>query len=249
MRRRHGDEVQQQPRPLAAGQIGDRGFLLVERQPELRQPRAARRFAVVGKLAPDDVQRRIVRVERLDLMLVKPADLDAVFPLHLAGLQRQRAGDHLGEGRFAGAVDAQKPDAVVDVEPQVEIAQHRGLVVADRGVFELDERRRQRPRRRRQRERRHALLDRLGDRLQFGEPLDARLRLRRLAGLGAEAVDEFLQMRALGVLLGAGRRLQPRLLGAAVLEIVVAAGVEIELAFAQMQNGVDRIVQAARGRG
>ena len=50
-------------------------------------------------------------------------------------------------------------------------------------------------------------------------------------------------MRALGVLLGAGRRLQPRLLGAAMLEIVVAAGVEIELAVAQMQNGVDRIVE------
>src|SRR6202043_3504101 len=106
------------------------GFLLVERQAELRQPRAARRFAVVGTLAPNDVERRIVGVERLDLMLVKPADFYAALPVHLAGLQRQRAGDHLGEGRFAGAVDAQKSDAVVDVEPQVEIAQYGRLVVA-----------------------------------------------------------------------------------------------------------------------
>ena len=42
MRRRHRHEIQQQPRPLAAGQIGDGGFLLVEGQAELRQPRAAR---------------------------------------------------------------------------------------------------------------------------------------------------------------------------------------------------------------
>ena len=37
MRRRHRDEVEQQPRPLAAGQVGDGRFLLVERQAELRQ--------------------------------------------------------------------------------------------------------------------------------------------------------------------------------------------------------------------
>jgi len=50
-------------------------------------------------------------------------------------------------------------------------------------------------------------------------------------------------MGAFGLLLGAGRRLQPRLFRAPPLEIVVAAGVEIELALAQVQNGVDRVVQ------
>ena len=50
-------------------------------------------------------------------------------------------------------------------------------------------------------------------------------------------------MGALGLLLGAGGGLQARLLRAPLLEVVVAAGVEIELAFAQMQDGVDRIVQ------
>src|SRR5271168_1242538 len=49
-------------------------------------------------------ERRIFRIERLDLVLMEPADLDAPFPLHLAGLERQRARDHFGEGRFAGAV-------------------------------------------------------------------------------------------------------------------------------------------------
>jgi hypothetical protein len=33
----------------------------------------------------------------------------------------QRAGDHLGEGRLAGAVDAQQTDAVVDIHTQVEV--------------------------------------------------------------------------------------------------------------------------------
>ena len=50
-------------------------------------------------------------------------------------------------------------------------------------------------------------------------------------------------MRPLGVLFGFGRRLQPRLFCAAGFEIVVAAGVEIELAVTEMEDGVDRIVQ------
>ena len=144
---------------------------------------------------------------------------------------------------LARAIDAEKPDPIVDIEPQVEIAQHRSAIVAHRRSFKLDQRRRQRPRRRGQRERRHALLDHLGDRLQLGQPFDARLRLRRLARFRPEAIDEALQMRALGVLLGPGRGLQPRLLRATGFEIVVAAGVELELAVAQMQDGVDRIVE------
>ena len=134
-------------------------------------------FAIVRPFAAKNVQRRIVGIERLDLVLMKPADADALLAFHLPGLQRQRAGDHLGEGRFAGAIDAEKPDAVVDVEPQVEIAQDRGAVVADSRGLKLDQGRRQRPRRRRQRERRHAFLDHLGDRLELGQALDARLRL------------------------------------------------------------------------
>ncbi len=50
-------------------------------------------------------------------------------------------------------------------------------------------------------------------------------------------------MRALGVLLGLGGDLQPGLFRPPRFEIVVAAGIEIELALAQMQDGVDRIVE------
>ena len=111
------------------------------------------------------------------------------------------------------------------------------------GVGEMHQRRRQRALRRGQVERRHVLLDRRGDRLQLGEALDARLRLGRLRGLGLEAVDEALQVRALGLLLGLGRGLEPGLLGPALLEVVVAAGVEFELAAGDVQDRVDRVVQ------
>ena len=63
-------------------------------------------------------------------------------------------------------------------------------------------------------------LDHGGDRRQLGQALDARLRLRGLAGLGAEPVDEGLQVRALGVLFGAGRGRQALLLGEPLLEVV-----------------------------
>ena len=53
-----------------------------------------------------------------------------------------------GEGRFSRAVDAEKPDAVIDIEPQIEIAQDGLAVIADGRALELKERRRERPRRR-----------------------------------------------------------------------------------------------------
>ena len=59
----------------------------------------------------------------------------------------------------------------------------------------------------------------------------------------AEAIDEALQVRALRILLGLGSHLQTGLLGAPRLELIVAAGVKLKLALAQMQNGIDRIVQ------
>jgi len=107
-------------------------------------------------------------------MLVKPADLQPVVPVHRAGLERQRACDHLGEGRFAGAVHAEQADAVVDVEPQVEITEHRRAVIAHARLVELQQGRGERAGRGGKRKRRHAFLDHQGDRLELGQPLDAR---------------------------------------------------------------------------
>jgi hypothetical protein len=67
------------------------------------------------------------------------------------------------------------------------------------------------------------LLHHRGNRRQLGEALDARLRLCGLAGFGAKAVDEGLQVRALGLLLGARRGLQALPLRQPALEIVEPA--------------------------
>ena len=61
---------------------------------------------------------------------------------------------------------------------------------------------------------------------QLLQPLDARLRLLGLAGLGAEAVDERLQVRALGLLLLVRDLLLAQLFGALALERGVVAGVQ-----------------------
>ena len=37
-------------------------------------------------LAPQNVQRRVFGIQRLDLVLMKPADPDALLALHLAGM-------------------------------------------------------------------------------------------------------------------------------------------------------------------
>ena len=202
-------------------------------------------LAGLGHLAADDLQRGVPGIERLDLVLVEPADLDAPVAVHVPRERRQRAGDQLGEGRLARAVDAQQADAVVGVEAQVEPAQHRRAVVADRDALEPQQRRRQRPWRRGQGEGRDPVLHHRRDRLELGQPLQPALGLGGLGRLGAEAVDEGLQVRPLGLLLGAHGRLQPQLLGAALLEVVVAAGVEVELAAGQMQGGVHLVEQLA----
>ena len=186
---------------------------------------------------------RVGGIERLDLMLMEPADLDAPLATHEAGLHRERAGGHLGEGRFAGAVDAQKTDAVVDVEPQVQVAQHGTTVIAYIRVLELHEWRGQGPFGRGERERRHALLDDGRDRLKLCQPLHAGLRLGCLAGLGTEPIDEALKMGALCFLLVAGGGLQAKLLAAAAFEIVVAAGIKVQLTLAHVEDCVDRIVE------
>ena len=94
---------------------------------------------------------------------------------------------------------AEQRDAVVGVDAQVEPPQHRlARLVADRDVVERDDRRRQRLLGRRESRTaapRRSTIAAIGSQLR--QHLDARLRLARLGGLGAEAVDEGLQVLAL----------------------------------------------------
>jgi len=68
--------------------------------------------------------------------------------------------------------------------------------------------------------------------------LDPALRLLGLAGLGLEAVDEFLQVGDLVLLLGERRLLQRHLLGAHILEGAVVAAVARQLAVFDMDGDV-----------
>ena len=78
---------------------------------------------------------------------------------------------------------------------------------------------------------------------KFFQPLDARLRLARLGGLGAEAIDERLQVRALGLLLRERRLLLVQAFGALAFEVAVVAGVQARAALLQMQHVIDRAVE------
>ena len=87
------------------------------------------------------------------------------------------------------------------------------------------------------------LVDDRRDRLHLRQHLEARLGLRRLARLGAEAVDEGLQMGAPLLLLLERLALQRLLLAALALEARVAAAPERELAAVEMQDVVGDVVE------
>ena len=243
MRRVHRHHVQQQARAFAARQAVDRGLLLLIAQAELGQFGAAGAFGRVRHGAADDLQRRVGGVHRLDLVLVEPADLHLLVAVQFPLRHVQGAGDHLGEGRLARAVDAQQADPVVQIHPQVQVPQDRlaGLI-ADIGPLQPDQGRGQRARRRGQGEGGDPFLDGGGDRLHLLQPLHARLGLSGLGGLGLEPIHEGLKVGAFGVLLGLGRQLQPGLFRPGLFEGVVVAGVEGQGVVREVQNmGADLV--------
>ena len=97
--------------------------------------------------------------------------------------------------------------------------------------------------------RHNAVVDLRRDRLQLRQRLDAALRLRRLARLRLEAVDESLQVPALLVLLLLQLQFEPLLFAPRFLEVVVAAGVERELAADRDAGSSRRRGSEDRGRG
>src|ERR1700730_10354540 len=121
-------------------------------------------------------------------------------PGDLSRERREAAGEQPGECRLAVAVGADQRDAVVGIEPQVEPRQYRvAKDIADADPVERDQRGPQiwrvgiaDPRRR--------LCSRKDDRLEPRQCLDPALRLPRLRGLGAKAVDTGLQPLPLGLL-------------------------------------------------
>ena len=188
---------------------------------------------------------RRLRVQLVELVLGEVADVDALGAKDVAARALELAGDQLGERRLAVAVLAEQRDAVVLVDAQVEVLQHRAV--------RLHSRRRPPPAAaagwpaafagcgRWKGATRSSICAAIGCILR--QRLDAALRLRGLGRLGLEAVDERLDAAALLVLLLLELQFEPLLGAARFLEVVVAAGVERELAAIQVQDRADRAVQ------
>src|SRR6185295_12858146 len=161
-----------------------------------------------------------------------------------SGIRRETPRQQLRERRLAVAVRPEQRDAVVVVDPQRQPPQHRlARLVADRDSVKRDDRRRQRLCGRRKHDRANLVARDRDDRLHLGETLDARLRLPRLGRLGLEAIDERLQVLALGFLLFRMLGIERLLLGALARERRVAAAIEDELAAIDVQDPVDRVVK------
>jgi hypothetical protein len=141
-------------------------------------------------------------IELVQLVLGEIRDREPVGAGDAALARREPAGDQLGERRLAVAVGAEQRDAVVVVDPQGDAPEHRlaGLVGGGDTV-ERDDRRRQQPVGIGNHDLAHLVGDAGGGRLELRQQLEPRLRLARLAGLGAEPLDEGEDVRALGLLL------------------------------------------------
>ncbi len=98
-------------------------------------------------------------------------------------------------------------------------------------------------------DRAHVVVQGRGRRLQPRQHLQPGLRLPRLGGLGAETIDESLQVLALRLLLLGEFRIQHLALAALPLERRIAAAIEGELAVFQMQDRIHRIVEQSRDHG
>ena len=161
----------------------------------------------------------LVAIEFVELVLGEIADIKLLRPRDAARHRRELAGQELHQGRFAVAVGAQQRDAVVGIDSQRQLAQHRTAgLVTDRHVVDRDDGRRQHLGRRRKRDRPHLVVDDRGRRLELGQQLQPGLRLARLGGLGAEPVDERLQVLALRLLLLGELRIEQLALAARALE-------------------------------
>ena len=171
-----------------------------------------------------------IGVEFVDLMLGEIGHVHLGRRSHLALQRREPPADELAESGLAVAVGAQQRDAVVRLDGQVEPVEDGAVAVADGDALDGDQRRRQHPLRARQIEGKHVVLDDGRDRIELGEPLDARLRLPRLRGLGLEPVDESLQVLALRLLLDLRLRGQLALLGELLGKRRVAAAIDRQLA-------------------
>ena len=240
-----GGERQQQPRLLAAREVGALGVGLVGREAVRAEPRAPLRLGRLRHQLEHVIVGRRLRVELVELVLREVADVDALGAVEPARERRELAGDELGERRLAVAVLAEQRDAVVLVDAQIETLQHRPVRrVSDRDILEAHQRTGQCLRRLRQMERRRrasSICAAIGCILA-----SALTRLCACAALVALALKRSMNTwmrRRSSSCFFLQLELEPLLLAPRLLEVVVAAGVERELAAVEMQDRGDGAVQ------
>ncbi len=187
-------------------------------------------------------QRRLVVAQHLDLVLREVADSEPLAVDGRALQRRERPGDGLDQGRLARAIDAEKPDALLRLQRKLDVLQHPLFRVAGVHVVENQQRIRgtqrlaELERKRRRDVQRRELL-------HFRQHLHAALRLAGLGGLGLEAVDERLQVRALARLLFLLAGGEDQRLGALRFEARIVARIAPELARVDMHDGIDHAIE------
>ena len=158
-------------------------------------------------------------------MLGEVAQRQALALAALATEDGQLAGEQLDQGRLAGAVASQQADALARPQREIQPFEHRSIAVAGGRVLELQQ---GVGRGIRLTEGKGERGIDVGRRDQFHplQRLDPALRLAGLGGLGAKALDEAMQVRALALLALVQGLLLGQALGANALEGRVAARVQ-----------------------
>ena len=238
-----GDQRQRQARALATGEAINRLECTIARKFHL--PRKSRKdwFGASGRSrgsAPSAIGLRAA----IPRVLGEVADLQVRCAMRSPTIGAS-SPTRVFTGGLARTVRAEQADALSRFQAEADVVQdHRVLAVTGLDVVQADQRERQLS----------AARTRCGTRARraplrcrpAGQALHAALRLRGLAGLRLEAVDEALQVGALGLFLLVRDLLLAQLFGALALEIGVAARVELGAAAVQVQVWVATLSRNSR---
>ncbi|QTK79004.1 hypothetical protein AT6N2_C1226 [Agrobacterium tumefaciens] len=244
VRRMEGRKPHQQASFFATGQVLCRRRHFFRRKAHLGDTGAHLRFRCQRHQLAHMLHRRFIWHEIVQLMLREETDLQAGRNAKVARLRGEPAGNEFCEGGFTIAVGAKQRDAVVIINPEIELLQN-GLagLVTDSAAIDGDDGRGGLLFRLRKGDRLNMIFDHGGHRAHALQCLDAALRLPGLGGLGAKSVDEALQVFTRGVVFRLRFHLQFVGLSLLPLELVVAAAIEGQLLLVQMHDRIDRVVE------
>ena len=129
---------------LPPGQPFDRVFHDIGANAGCPQPRTQRGWQRIWTQACHVLKRCLTCYQLVQLMLCKKPDTQfagfADVPFH----RGQPVGNQFGQGGLALTIHAQQGDAVILIQPQIDIAQHRLSVIAGNRLFNHHQGRRQR---------------------------------------------------------------------------------------------------------